>query len=288
MSEDDIAQKGRINKAELEKSRFKQQNLPAWRPNPTMVTTIFTFIIFGVIFIALGVVLIMVSNDIQEFSFEYQEKCLPKNKCTIEIELGQDFKAPSYVYYQIDNFYQNHRRYVKSRDDDQLKGKIKTVDQLSNCDPIRTIKDLGFGEVKNLNNQKLDDDAPANPCGLIARSYKLAADFFSINKPGQSEIEISTKGIAWSTDVEDLFIKPKNANDIQWLDVTDERFIVWMRVAGMPNFKKPWGIIHEDLPKGKYQLTITSNLDVAPFEGKKKFILSTTNSYGGKNTFLAV
>ena len=106
-------------------------------------------------------------------------------------------------------------------------------------------------------------------------------------KPGESEIEISTKGIAWTTDVNDLFVKPENATKIQWLNITDERFIVWMRVAGMPNFKKPWGIIHKDLPKGKYQLTVESNFNVSPFDGKKKFVLSTTSSYGGKNTFLA-
>jgi hypothetical protein len=27
-------------------------------------------------------------------------------------------KSPIYVYYQLDNFYQNHRRYVKSRDNE--------------------------------------------------------------------------------------------------------------------------------------------------------------------------
>ena len=31
-------------------------------------------------------------------------------------------KAPVYVYYELDNFYQNHRRYVKSRSDSQLEG----------------------------------------------------------------------------------------------------------------------------------------------------------------------
>ena len=31
-------------------------------------------------------------------------------------------KGPVYVYYQIDNFYQNHRTYVKSRENKQLKG----------------------------------------------------------------------------------------------------------------------------------------------------------------------
>ena len=35
-------------------------------------------------------------------------------------------KAPVYFYYKLENFYQNHRRYVKSRNDDQLAGKVLT------------------------------------------------------------------------------------------------------------------------------------------------------------------
>jgi len=35
--------------------------------------------------------------------------------------------APVYVYYQLDNFYQNHRRYVKSRDYKQLMGENRTL-----------------------------------------------------------------------------------------------------------------------------------------------------------------
>lgn len=32
-----------------------------------------------------------------------------------------------YVYYGLSNFYQNHRRYVKSRDDSQLNGNLKSL-----------------------------------------------------------------------------------------------------------------------------------------------------------------
>ena len=34
--------------------------------------------------------------------------------------------APVYLYYQLDNFYQNHRRYVSSRSDTQLAGTMYT------------------------------------------------------------------------------------------------------------------------------------------------------------------
>jgi hypothetical protein len=30
----------------------------------------------------------------------------------------------------------------------------------------------------------------------------------------------------------------------QWLNVEQEHFIVWMRTAGLPNFRKLWGKIN--------------------------------------------
>jgi hypothetical protein len=50
--------------------------------------------------------------------------------------------------------------------------------------------------------------------------------------------------------------------DIQWKDMTDEAFIVWMRTAGLPNFRKIWGKIDKaDLVTGYYNLQIENNFD---------------------------
>lgn len=72
------------------------------------------------------------------------------------------------------------------------------------------------------------------------------------------------------------------------MDMTNEHFIVWMRTAGLPNFRKLWGTIDGDLEPGQYELVIQNNYEVAPFNGGKSFVLSTTNALGGKNYFLAV
>jgi LEM3 (ligand-effect modulator 3) family / CDC50 family len=55
-----------------------------------------------------------------------------------------------------------------------------------------------------------------------------------------------------------------------------EHFIVWMRTAGLPNFRKLWGKIERALEPGTYYVSI------------KSFVLSTTNALGGKNYFLAI
>lgn len=68
----------------------------------------------------------------------------------------------------------------------------------------------------------------------------------------------------------------------------DEHFIVWMRTAGLPNFKKLYGKVKDGLKKGSYVLDIKNLYEVEKFEGQKHFVFSTTNALGGKNYFLAI
>ena len=68
----------------------------------------------------------------------------------------------------------------------------------------------------------------------------------------------------------------------------DEHFINWMRIAGLSKFSKLWGkLVPNDLKAGNYSLEIENTYEVDQFKGSKWVILSTTNSFGGKNFFLA-
>lgn len=60
------------------------------------------------------------------------------------------------MYYGLSNFYQNHRRYVKSRDDQQLIGRSTTT-VVSDCKPYDYINN---GTKKYI----------IAPCGAIANS----------------------------------------------------------------------------------------------------------------------
>jgi hypothetical protein len=44
------------------------------------------------------------------------------NSCTIILEVTDLLQAPVFVYYEIHNFYQNHRLYASSFSYDQLTG----------------------------------------------------------------------------------------------------------------------------------------------------------------------
>lgn len=289
------------------------------------MSTTLTFSIFAVIFLATGIVLYVMSDQIEEIVVQYdnvaecedvKQKYDDNNHpLTCEVDLLTDnasientIKSPIYVYYQLDNFYQNHRRYVKSRDNEQLYGTYKSSDQLSTCDPIvnntQLWKEQQYSfkdqELAKANNQPLTDfvplpaNSPAVPCGLVAKSF--FNDTYSLCKCPQTDpcdcnfatspqdkVEINRNNIAWSSDVEYKF---KNLEDIpaevgatwqevQWLDMENgkylnfltllEHFIVWMRTAGLPNFRKLWGKIETDLESARYKVVIENNYAVDTF-----------------------
>jgi len=66
------------------------------------------------------------------------------------IHIPKDIEGKVFLYYQLDNFYQNHRRYVKSRSNTQLDGggtpkKIMSYKEISgDCDPVSKNEDLWY------------------------------------------------------------------------------------------------------------------------------------------------
>lgn len=281
------------------------------RPVPTIYSTVTCFIFFGLLFLALGVILLIVSSFVKEFSIQYDNvaQCyeilhptnttnatliaelnnilninngLKVNQCKIQFTLFEKFPAPIMVYYELDNFYQNHRKFIKSVSIEQLAGQVFNTSSLSDCDPITSVADLGIN--KTFGGYYLPQSAPANPCGLYARAF--FNDTYSLSSINDGRIIINETNIAWPTDKEFRFKSPLNAERIQWINVTDEHFMVWMRPAATNNFRKLWGRIEADLQPGNYSLIITNNYDVSYFQGSKKFVISTTSIFGGKNSFL--
>lgn len=163
----------------LKQSKFKQQMLPAWRPVPSYGSTMSIFVVFGVIFLTLGITLYVMSDKIQYTELQYNDICSGKNVCNQTITLSSAVAAPIYVYYELGNFYQNHRRYVKSRSYNQLMGLVVDLPAAStDCDPIVTNADMGVSVAFD-GVTTLDPARVAIPCGLIAKS--VFNDTFQLN-----------------------------------------------------------------------------------------------------------
>jgi hypothetical protein len=83
---------------------------------PTYTSTIAIFISFSVIFLSLGIALYVMSDSIQHLEVQYDTICTEFDTvCKVELTVEETIPGPVYLYYELNNFYQNHRRYVKSR-----------------------------------------------------------------------------------------------------------------------------------------------------------------------------
>jgi hypothetical protein len=79
-----------------------------------------------------------------------------RRQCVLQFEVPYDLEHSVLLYYKMTNFFQNHRRYVKSVDPNQLRGDHVSTSSLNSgdCKPITTI-----------------NGKAVYPCGLIANSF---------------------------------------------------------------------------------------------------------------------
>merc|ERR1711916_287322 len=163
------------------------------------------FFVIGTVFLPLGIILLVSSNGVVEVSRDYTDACIPPvhangtsgtQVCTVSLEVKEQMKAPVYVYYELTNYYQNHRRYVKSRNDAQLRGDPPTSEsKLEDCTPR-----ISSGGSSDPNSFFL-------PCGLIA--WSRFNDTFSLRRPStNAEVPWTKDGVAWESDLKEKFNNP--------------------------------------------------------------------------------
>lgn len=124
----DAAFRTKPNSRKPKYSRFTQQELPAWKPILTPKWFITSFVTIAILFTPAGLLCLWASEHVVEVVDRYDNDCLPdsyatnpesfiqSNKtnktCVRTLKIPRKMTAPIFIYYQLDNFYQNHRRYV--------------------------------------------------------------------------------------------------------------------------------------------------------------------------------
>eukprot|EP01084_Bolivina_argentea_P251970 422823_1 len=311
---------------------FKQQELKAWQPVLTPVAVIAMLLVVFVVFLPIGIVLEDCSNRVIEQSVRYDNigACnlvdsnlnytqLPKRCEIMNLVLEHDYEPPIYFYYELKNFYQNHRRFTKSKSDPQLRGDGNQEQVSPDCDPLiqyngNTIVPCGLFPGSFFEDRfTMEYQLPTQEGYIQLCPYNKTTDpchFWGTGNATQWKEKWSNwsvpnkwqkKGIAWKTDVESKFkyveLNTKEINqgprqNQSGLDLPrsdDEDFIVWMRAAALPDFRKLHRVITDvTLPKGtSINIYIASWFPTKDFGGEKWVTIAKTEWCGGANHALA-
>lgn len=331
---------------------FTQQNLPTCPPKEffSMISLSLLTLVIGIIFLPTGSTLLEEAQNVFEKKITYDRgygtycSIGSQNQgriCNVTFTFDETVDSPIYLYYELENYYQNHRRYISSRSITQLQGEVLSENDVSlDCTPLY-----------------MNDSMLLNPCGLIANSF-FNDEFTVLNSsrnvildednialpedkqhlykqvngfqyamlnsieatqvgcqttqnfsPPTTQGQCATFGLDPSclcyTDVSDgqqyLFYYPDNdttqylyesyPNQISPIEgVTDQHFIVWMRTATLPTFRKLYGTLSTS-DGASFQsgdtitIEIVANFEVDSFDGAKLLLVSNLGGLGGKNVF---
>ena len=173
-----------------------QQRVPAWQPIYTAGTVVTTFFFIGIAFIPIGIGLLSISDTIMEKVISYTDckneegrlcKDIIINQkahdrdciCNISFTIDDDWKGNTFIFYALTNFFQNHRRYLRSLSEPQLVGELQPKEwgninktcgpPYSYCNETdKTCCNGASGD--GFCGNMVKNNTPFFPCGAIANS----------------------------------------------------------------------------------------------------------------------
>ncbi|CDJ39334.1 LEM3 / CDC50 family protein, putative [Eimeria tenella] len=283
---------------------FMQQRLSTWEPLLTPRRILFALFGVGLLFVVVGLVILLVNSAIVECRVDYTnmtgdlELKIDASTCT-DTSITE-ITGDVLLYYELSNYFQNHRHFMKSRSDKQLGGKVFTAasEVSSSCDP----------RVESADGRIL------HPCGLSAAAV-FTDEFSAVGEDKTTEIELdeSRDAICWNFDLSSF--KNPTEEEMQgvaskvkfWLydqpyvdslhmekagvgwGVENSHFIVWMKDAPLPVFRKAYARFVQQPLKLPFYLKVTNNTyDVKSFGGSKSVVIGQASWLGGRTSFLGI
>lgn len=286
--------------------RFAYQRLKGWRPILSAHNAELFFFSMGALLIALGIPILIAALGVKEYSVRYdnagQFAGLTKEQqqqaiwsapdagivYNLSIAVEERMEPPIYVVFELGNFHQNYRRYVRSFDPDQLHDG-SSVPGLSACNPFR------YQDPNDAGNASLPQNGAILPCGQISHSF--FNDTYSLSLGG-APLRIDESEIAWNADKEHLYgnVTASNYNsdpalrggNTSTLPLNEnQHWMVWQRPGGQIPMQKLYGQIDQAIPEGSVvQLTVANRYNTYSFGGSKRVILTTNSWVGGRNLVL--
>ena len=292
--------------------RFAQQDLAGWSPILTPGALVLYFTLAGAACAAIGAPLLAASLSVVQVTARYDDAGplaaldAPGRAAALAAAGGDGIpldlvipipalmRPPVYVYYELGSFFQNHKRYVRSRDDQQMGG--VPGPPAERCAPEKTTP----------------DGQPIVPCGLTAWSlfndtftdWTLEAGGGAAAAATPTPLDVDSSSIAWPSDALHLYgpVLPQNFNADPGSrgggrggDKTgaplplneDQHLMVWLRPAAAPTVRKLWGVIDTPLPAGStVRVAVGNRYNTYGWGGPKTVVLTTSTWAGGRNHFL--
>lgn len=114
------------------KEKVKTQNLWGAVLFPTFKCLLIMYLLFAFVLILFGSIMIGMARSINDVRVRYDLKCesqVASPPCTFTFTPDTTLKEPNF-YYELENFYANHRNFVKSRSYEQLRADTTESDDI--------------------------------------------------------------------------------------------------------------------------------------------------------------
>lgn len=209
-------------------------------------------------------------------------------KCRLDFTLTDDVETERvYIYYGLDNFYQNYRFLMHTRLYRQMGGDLGDQYVPKFCLTKENKTTIPCGQLANI---MFDDEFTliySNSSAFPLDRYNIVlkgSRGYVFRNPQNFDGNNYTKPTRWS---KDLFSLDQQSNN----GMENGPFIVWMTVATFNNFRKLYATIqppNNRLSKGDYSVDIDYRYGVHSTHGKKTIRIETIGLFGPRNDGLIV